>query len=112
MRKTITARYDGRAIQPDEPLPLPRGTRLTITWQAEDPQPSEDKDVGATTFFTVARSLSIEGPTDWSARIDHYLYGVDDDKPELLVEMSSITVGADPGQGQFRATSTTHLPAE
>lgn len=78
MTKTIQARYDGRAIHPDEPLPLPRDARITITVHAEEPQ--EDEDVGATTFFDVARSISIEGPPDWSARIDHYLYGVDDGK--------------------------------
>lgn len=80
MTKTITATYDGRAIHPDEPLPLPRDTRVTITVHAEEPTEEGDDDVGATTFFAVARSLSIEGPTDWSARINHYLYGVDDGK--------------------------------
>jgi hypothetical protein len=80
MTKTIQATYDGRTLYPDEPLPLPRDTRVTITWQAEDSEAEEDNDVGATTFFEIARSLSIEGPTDWSARIDHYLYGVDDGK--------------------------------
>ena len=49
MKKTITALYDGRAIHPDEPLPLPRDTRLSITWEAEDPQPDPDDDVGVTT---------------------------------------------------------------
>lgn len=78
MTRTITGTYDGRDIHPDEPLPLPRNTRVTLTWRAEEPK--EENDVGATTFFHVARSLSIEGPTDWSARIDHYLYGVDDGK--------------------------------
>lgn len=55
------------------PLPLPRDTRLTITWQAEDPQPEVDDDVGATTFFDVALSLEVCGPPDWSERVDHYM---------------------------------------
>lgn len=80
MTKTITATYNGRDLHPDEPLPLPRNTRVTLTWRAEEPVKEVDEDVAATTFFKVARSLSIEGPTDWSARIDHYLYGVDDGK--------------------------------
>jgi hypothetical protein len=80
MKHVINGTYDGRAIHPDEPLPLARNTRITITVHAEEPREEGDDDVGATTFFAVARSLSIEGPTDWSARIDHYLYGVDDGK--------------------------------
>jgi hypothetical protein len=75
MTKTIKAVYDGRAIHPDEPLPLPRDARITITVHSEEPE----EDVGATTFFDVALSLDVEGPPDWSARIDHYLYGVDDE---------------------------------
>lgn len=78
MTKTITATYDGRAIHPDEPLPLPRDTRVTITVHAEEPE--EDDDVGVSTFLDVALSLNVEGPPDWSERIDHYLYGVDDGK--------------------------------
>ena len=81
MTQTVTATYDGRDIHPDVPLPLPRDTRITLTWQAEraDPEPEAiENDVGATTFFDVARSIRIDGPPDWSARIDHYLYGVGD----------------------------------
>lgn len=79
MTKTIKARYDGRTLYPAEPLPLPRDTWVELTVHTEI-QPEQDEDVGATTFFDVARSISIEGPPDWSSRIDHYLYGVDDGK--------------------------------
>jgi hypothetical protein len=72
-KKKITALYDGSAIYPDEPLPLPRDTRLVITWEADDPQPDPNDDVGATTFFDVARSLEICGPPDWSERVDYYM---------------------------------------
>jgi hypothetical protein len=80
MTKTITGTYDGRDIHPDEPLPLPRNTRVTLTWRAEEPAKDEDEDIGVSTFLDVALSLNVEGPPDWSARIDHYLYGVDDGK--------------------------------
>lgn len=30
--------------------------------------------------FDIALSMDLEGPPDWSERIDHYLYGVDDGK--------------------------------
>ncbi|HEU4558198.1 MAG TPA: hypothetical protein VFS20_10125 [Longimicrobium sp.] len=78
MTKTIKATYNGRTLYPDEPLPLPRDTRVTLTVHADEPE--EDNDVGVSTFLDVALSLHAEGPPDWSARIDHYLYGVDDGK--------------------------------
>ncbi|HEU4558201.1 MAG TPA: hypothetical protein VFS20_10140 [Longimicrobium sp.] len=80
MTKTIKATYDGRDIRLDEPLPLPRDTRVTVTVHAQEPEEDDDNDVGATTFFDVALSLDVEGPSDWSARIDHYLYGLNDGK--------------------------------
>lgn len=78
MTRTITARYDGRAIHPDEPLPLPRDTRITIMVHSEKSAVDENEDVGVSTFLDVALSLNVDGPPDWSERIDHYLYGVDD----------------------------------
>lgn len=79
MTRTIPATYDGRDIRPDEPLPLPRNTRVTVTVHANE-RKEVDEDVGVSSFLDVALSLSVEGPLDWSARIDHYLYGLDDGK--------------------------------
>lgn len=79
MRRTITGTYDGRDIHPDEPLPLARNTRVTLTVHMEEPE-DEDADVGVSSFLDVALSLNVDGPPDWSARIDHYLYGLDDGK--------------------------------
>jgi hypothetical protein len=45
--------------------------------------PSSDKAETAShevSAFDIALSMDLEGPPDWSERIDHYLYGVDDGK--------------------------------
>jgi hypothetical protein len=31
--------------------------------------------VKPTSFIATALSLRIDGPSDWSSRVDHYLYG-------------------------------------
>ncbi|HET7460249.1 MAG TPA: hypothetical protein VFJ82_03340 [Longimicrobium sp.] len=79
MTKTITATYDRREIHPDEPLPLPRDTRLTITWQesavVEDPLAAAYIELPRTseTFAEAVRRIRIDGPPDGSQRVDYYL---------------------------------------
>jgi hypothetical protein len=81
MTKTITATYDGRDIHPDEPLPLPRDTRITITVHAaetdREPNPLAAADVELPrtneTFAEAVRRIRIDGPADWSQRVDDYL---------------------------------------
>jgi len=81
MTKTIQARYDGRAIHPDEPLPLPRDTRITITVHTEEPHSESHPLAGADvelprtneTFAEAVRRIRIDGPADWSQRVDYYL---------------------------------------
>lgn len=84
MRWTVTGTYDGSKILLDEPLPLEPGTRVMIAVHAaaDPPIPSSSPP---RSFIDVARSLSIEGPAEWSGRIDHSLYGPmigEDDDPE------------------------------
>jgi hypothetical protein len=69
MTKTLHATFDGQVLRPEEPLPLAPNTRvlLTITIVEETATPSS--------FLKTARSLNLEGPADWSERLDHYLYG-------------------------------------
>jgi len=73
MTWAIMATYDGSKLIPDEPLPLEPGTRVWLTVHAVD-QPNSTPSSGAS-FIDVARSLTIDGPSDWSTRVDHYLYG-------------------------------------
>ena len=37
--------------------------------------PAEDEPLMENSFLRMALSLQLEGPTDWSANVDHYLYG-------------------------------------
>jgi hypothetical protein len=68
----IMATYDGSKFILDEPLPLEPGTRVLITVHAAADQHSNDSSP-RTSFIDVAASLRIDGPSDWSTRVDHYL---------------------------------------
>jgi hypothetical protein len=73
MTKTLTAVFDGQVLRPDEPISLTPNTRVRITVEATDAaRPA------ATSFLETAKSLNLDGPSDWSSRMDHYLYGDDD----------------------------------
>jgi len=68
MNPTLEAIYDGKAFLPVEPLLLKPDTRVRISvviTESERP-PS---------FLKVARSLELEGPEDWSEKLDEYLCG-------------------------------------
>lgn len=70
MTKTIGAVYDGHVLRPEEPLDLRPNTRVRITIDS----PATDKSKPLS-FLDTARKLNLEGPPDWSARIEEYLYG-------------------------------------
>jgi len=69
MSKSIEAVFDGEVLRPDEPLELQPNTRVRLTIDklaTETHQPLS--------FLRTARSLNLQGPSDWSERIDEYLY--------------------------------------
>lgn len=71
--QTVEAVFDGKVLLPGEPLDLHEGTRVRITVE-----PIEEPETKASpSFLKTARSLQLEGPYDWSERIDEYLYGED-----------------------------------
>jgi predicted DNA-binding antitoxin AbrB/MazE fold protein len=70
MANIIEATFDGKVLRPDEPLELAPNTRVRIAIEEVLPDSHE-----APSFLEVARSLRIEGPPDWSANLDKYLYG-------------------------------------
>jgi predicted DNA-binding antitoxin AbrB/MazE fold protein len=70
MTRTVEAVFDGEVIRPDEPLDLEPNTRVRIT--VEDKLKAEPK---RRSFLRTARSLNLDGPSDWSERIEEYLYG-------------------------------------
>lgn len=70
MTRTIEAVFDGKVLRPEEPLDLQPNTRVRITIET-----STEAETKPHSFLRTARSLKLEGPSDWSARIEEYLYG-------------------------------------
>jgi predicted DNA-binding antitoxin AbrB/MazE fold protein len=70
MTKTLEATFDGAVFRPDEPVELQPNTRVQIIVTVKPTQDEESKS-----FLKVARSLRLQGPPDWSSRLDDYLYG-------------------------------------
>ncbi len=68
MTKTLEATFDGKVLHPDEPLELAPDTRVRITIETTDE--SEKQSVS---FLKTARTLNLEGPTDWSERFEGYI---------------------------------------
>ena len=70
MSQTLDATFDGSVFRPDQPIELEPNTRVRITIE---PSPSPGQN--SQSFLRVARSLNLDGPPDWSSRLDDYLYG-------------------------------------
>ncbi|WP_224086763.1 hypothetical protein [Nostoc sp. MS1] len=68
--KVITAMFDGKAFYPLETIALPVNARVRLSVEV---LPSQAQ--ATVSFLATARSLQIQGPADWSANIDKYLYG-------------------------------------
>ncbi len=73
MTKVLYALYDGKVLRPEEHVALAPNTRVRVTIEALEGPP--DADVS---FLKTARALELEGPPDWAAHLDAYLYGGDD----------------------------------
>ena len=69
MATTLTATFDGTVLRPDSPLKLPPNSRVRITVEPEE-RVGENRS-----FLGTARSLELQGPPDWSDRLEEYLYG-------------------------------------
>lgn len=70
MTKTLNAIYDGKVFKPEKQLDLKPNIRVRITIDT-----SEKKIVKKGSFLQTARSLKLKGPSDWSGRLEDYLYG-------------------------------------
>jgi predicted DNA-binding antitoxin AbrB/MazE fold protein len=73
MSQTLDAIFDGNVFRPDQPIALEPNTRVRITIE-----PTQTSEKNSESFLRVARALNIDGPRDWSTRIDDYLYGADE----------------------------------
>ena len=68
MTTTLEAVFDGTVLWPQQPLALPPQTRVWITIDLPVPMPTV-----APSFLRTARNLQLQGPADWSERIEEYL---------------------------------------
>lgn len=74
MTKTVEAIFDGQVLRLKEPLELEPNTVVQVTIntnETEEPTPLS--------FLDTALSLRLEGPPDWSERLEDYLYGRNED---------------------------------
>ena len=72
MSQTLDAIFDGEVLRPDEPINLEPNTRVRVTIES-----ANTPDKKTQSFLKTARSLRLEGPSDWSARLEDYLYGIE-----------------------------------
>ncbi|MGH9945965.1 MAG: antitoxin family protein [Pyrinomonadaceae bacterium] len=70
MSTVVDAIFDGSVFRPNGKVPLKPNTRVQITVEVGEGQP----EIGES-FLAVARSLKLQGPKDFSERLDDYLYG-------------------------------------
>ena len=77
MVQTVEATFDGTVLRPDEPLPLVANTRVRLTVETLPVEAHRPRS-----FLKTARSLQLEGPADWSANLEEYLYGEAHDPAE------------------------------
>jgi hypothetical protein len=82
MTTTIEATFDGEVFRPSQPVALEPNTPVKLTVETAAPAKTTDEAIAKKgqpySFFDVARSIRImDGPPDWSANVDKYLYGED-----------------------------------
>lgn len=72
MLNSIDALFDGQVFHPDRPVKIEPNTRVRIIIEKVSPAEQEP-----TNFLDPAASLNLDGPSDWSANLDRYLYSED-----------------------------------
>jgi len=71
MTQSFEATFDGEVFRPATAVDLAPNTHVQLTVTVASPQARTPNQ----SFFAVAKSLKLSGPTDWSSRLDDYLYG-------------------------------------
>ncbi len=66
MIQVLEAMFDGEVFRPVGAVKLAANTKVQLVIQT----PSDQSDVS---FLDVAEQLQLEGPSDWSVRVDDYL---------------------------------------
>jgi Protein of unknown function DUF104 len=66
MTQVLEATFDGEVFRPVGTVKLAANTKVQLVIQTPSDQPG-------TSFLDVAEQLQLEGPSDWSLRVDEYL---------------------------------------
>lgn len=83
MEKILEATYDGEVFRADEPIDLASNTKVKIIIEDENdalkklkPVEMPKKGKGEPySFLRYAKSLKLDGSSDFATNIDEYLYG-------------------------------------
>lgn len=73
MQKVINATFGGEVLRPENPIKIEPKTRVRLIIE-----PFEKSDKKKRPFLQTAKSLKIDGTSDWSEKFEEYLY--DNDK--------------------------------
>ena len=68
MNKAVEAIYDGTVFRPTELIKMKPHIKVLITVK------STPSKAPKSSFINTAMSLKLEGPADWSANLEDYLY--------------------------------------
>lgn len=73
MTRTIDLIYDGTVLRPVGPVTLEKGKRYKAQLDDTGEEPTTIQNP-----WNLLRSMEgmIDGPSDWSTQLDHYLYGM------------------------------------
>ena len=83
MEKSVEATFDGEVFRPDEPVDLASDTKVTLTFDEKSPKKGKKQRLVEVPrkpggkpygFLEYARSLNLDGPSDFSTNLDDYLY--------------------------------------
>jgi len=71
MTKTLTAVFDGQVLRPEGPVDLKPNARYQLIIEREV------REIGDQDAWETLEQLAgtVQGPDDWAAEHDHYLYG-------------------------------------
>jgi hypothetical protein len=77
---TFDAHFDGQRLCPEQPVSLPINVPLRVTViessDTHGPAMENPSSNALGPFEKIEAELGlIDGPADWSAEVDHYLYG-------------------------------------
>lgn len=70
MTRTVLARFDGEVLRFEEPVELAPDTVVRVL-VPDGSEPADEPN----SFLRAALEMDLQGPPDWSERLDDYLYG-------------------------------------